>query len=65
MNTLAKCAGGISRFFDNKSFTVVLKEKRDIIIAPREMPLNSISSKNMLEIIKIRSYNSTSYFGIL
>ena len=28
----------------------MLKEKRDIILAPREMPLNSIALENMLKL---------------
>ena len=52
-NTLAKCAVGISDSLITRAFTVMLKEKRDIIIAPREMPLNSISLKNMLKLSKL------------
>ncbi len=51
-NTLAKCAVGISDSLITRAFTVMLKEKRDIVIAPREMPLNSISLKNMLKLSK-------------
>ena len=49
-NTLAKCAVGISDSLITRAFTVMLKEKRDIILAPREMPLNSISLENMLKL---------------
>ena len=52
-NTLAKCAVGISDSLITRAFTVMLKEKRDIVIAPREMPLNSISLKNMLKLSKL------------
>ena len=52
-NTLAKSAVGISDSLITRSFTVMLKEKRDIVIAPREMPLNSISLKNMLKLSKL------------
>ena len=50
MNTLAKCAVGISDSLITRAFTVMLKEKRDIILAPREMPLNSIALENMLKL---------------
>lgn len=50
MNTLAKCAVGISDSLITRAFTVMLKEKRDIVIAPREMPLNSIVLENMLKL---------------
>lgn len=53
MNTLAKCAVGISDSLITRAFTVMLKEKREIIIAPREMPLNSIVLKNMLKLSKL------------
>lgn len=47
MNTLAKIASGISDSLITRSFLVNLKEKRKIIIAPREMPLNPIIINNM------------------
>ena len=50
MNTLAKCAVGISDSLVTRAFTVMLKEKRDIILAPREMPYNSIALENMLKL---------------
>ena len=53
MNTLAKCAVGISDSLITRAFTVMLKEKREIIVAPREMPLNTIALKNMLKLSKL------------
>ena len=50
MNTLAKCAVGISDSLITRAFTVMLKEKRDIILAPREMPFSSIALENMLKL---------------
>ncbi|MFA9374148.1 UbiX family flavin prenyltransferase [Poseidonibacter sp.] len=50
MNTLAKCAVGISDSLITRAFTVMLKEKREIVLAPREMPLNSIALENMLKL---------------
>ncbi len=50
MNTLAKCAVGISDSLITRAFTVMLKEKRDIILSPREMPYNSIALENMLKL---------------
>lgn len=50
MNTLAKCAVGISDSLITRAFTVMLKEKRDVIIAPREMPFSSIALENMLKL---------------
>jgi 4-hydroxy-3-polyprenylbenzoate decarboxylase len=50
MNTLAKCAVGISDTLITRSFSVMLKEKRKIIIAPREMPYSTIALENMLKL---------------
>ena len=47
MNTLAKCTVGISDTLITRVFSVMLKEKRNIVLAPREMPLNSIQLDNM------------------
>lgn len=53
MNTLAKCANGISDSLITRAFTVMLKEKRDIILAPRELPYNQIALENMLKLSRI------------
>ena len=52
-NTLAKCAVGIADSLITRAFTVMLKEKREIIIAPRELPLNTIMLENMLKLSKL------------
>lgn len=53
MNTLAKCSVGISDSLITRAFTVMLKENRCIILAPREMPFNSIALENMLKLSKL------------
>ena len=53
MNTLAKCSVGISDSLITRAFTVMLKENREIILAPREMPFNSIALENMLKLSKL------------
>jgi len=50
MNTLAKCAVGISDTLITRVFSVMLKEQRKVVIAPREMPLNTIQLENMAKI---------------
>lgn len=50
MNTLAKCAVGISDNLITRAFTVMLKEKREIVLAPREMPFSAIALENMLKL---------------
>jgi 4-hydroxy-3-polyprenylbenzoate decarboxylase len=53
MNTLAKCSVGISDSLITRAFTVMLKEKREIVLAPREMPFNQIALENMLKLSKL------------
>lgn len=52
-NTLAKCTVGISDSLITRAFSVMLKENREIIISPREMPFNQISLENMLKLSKL------------
>lgn len=52
MNSLAKIACGISDTLITRSALVCLKERRKLLIAPREMPLDSISLQNMLTLSK-------------
>lgn len=49
-NTLAKIACGISDTLITRVALVALKERKDLIIAPREMPLNAIMLQNMLNL---------------
>ncbi|MDB4257341.1 UbiX family flavin prenyltransferase [Arcobacteraceae bacterium] len=50
MNTLAKCSIGITDTLITRVFSVMLKEKRNIVLAPREMPFNSIQLENMTKL---------------
>ena len=50
MNTLAKCTVGIADTLITRTFSVMLKEKRKIVLAPREMPLNTIQLENMTKL---------------
>jgi 4-hydroxy-3-polyprenylbenzoate decarboxylase len=50
MNTLAKCTVGISDTLITRAFSVMLKEKKNIILAPREMPFNTIQLENMAKL---------------
>ena len=50
MNTLAKCSVGISDSLITRAFGVSLKEKREILLAPREMPFSFIALENMLKL---------------
>lgn len=50
MGTLGKIAGGISDDLICRSADVTLKEKRTLILVPREMPFSAIHLENMLRL---------------
>lgn len=50
MGTLGKIAGGISDDLIARAADVMLKEKRPLILVPREMPFSAIHLENMLKL---------------
>ena len=50
MGTLGKIAGGISDDLIARAADVMLKEKRALILVPREMPFSAIHLENMLKL---------------
>ena len=50
INTLAKISVGIADNLLTRTAAVMIKEKRKLILAPREMPLSSIALENMLKL---------------
>ncbi|HIP13564.1 MAG TPA: UbiX family flavin prenyltransferase [Arcobacter sp.] len=50
MNTIAKCTVGIADTLITRAFSVMLKEKRKVVLAPREMPFNTIQLENMTKL---------------
>lgn len=50
MGTLGKIAAGISDDLIARAADVMIKEKRTLILAPREMPFSSIHLENMLKL---------------
>lgn len=50
MGTLGKVAGGISDDLIARAADVMLKEKRTLILVPREMPFSAIHLDNMLKL---------------
>ncbi len=53
MGTLGRIASGHSQKLIERTADVMLKEKRRLIILPRETPLNQIHLENMLKLSKI------------
>lgn len=47
MNTLAKCSVGIADSLITRAFSVMIKEQRKVVLAPREMPFSPIAIENM------------------
>ncbi|MDX1808263.1 MAG: UbiX family flavin prenyltransferase [Sulfurospirillaceae bacterium] len=47
MNTLAKIACGISDNLITRSASVMIKERKTLLLAPREMPFSAIALDNM------------------
>jgi 4-hydroxy-3-polyprenylbenzoate decarboxylase len=52
MGTLGRIAAGISGNLLERSADVVLKQKRRLIVCPREMPFNLIHLKNMTALVE-------------
>ncbi len=51
--TLASIASGLCNSLLERAADVVLKERRQLILAPREMPLSSIHLENMLTLARM------------
>ncbi|NPA82197.1 MAG: UbiX family flavin prenyltransferase [Epsilonproteobacteria bacterium] len=50
MNTLAKIACGIADNLTTRAASVAIKERKKLLLAPREMPFSSIALENMLKL---------------
>ncbi len=55
-NSLAKIACGISDTLITRAALVALKERKPLVIAPREMPLNAIMLQNMLTLSNLGAF---------
>ena len=53
MKTLAAIANGYGDSLIHRAADVMLKEKKPLLLAPRETPLNAIQLRNMLELARL------------
>lgn len=53
MNSLAKIAYGIADNLLTRTAAVMIKEKRTLLLAPREMPFSAIALENMLKLSRL------------
>ncbi len=53
MNTLAKIAVGIADTLTTRAAAVMIKERKKLILAPREMPLSAIALEHMLKLSRL------------
>ena len=53
MNTLAKISCGIADNLLTRTASVMLKENRTLLLAPREMPFSAIALENMLKLSRL------------
>ena len=53
MNTLAKIACGIADNLVTRTAAVQIKERRTLLLAPREMPFSPIALENMVKLSRI------------
>lgn len=56
MGTIARIAMGLSTTLLERSADVMLKEKRPLVIVPRETPLNAVHLKNMLALAELGAH---------
>ncbi len=63
MNTLAKIANGIEDNLITRSAGVMIKEKKILLLAPRELPFSPIHIENMLKLSRIGVIIAPPIFG--
>jgi len=63
MNTLAKISCGIADNLVTRSASVILKEQKKLLLAPREMPFSAIPLENMLKLSRLNVIISPPVMG--
>lgn len=53
MNTLAKVACGLADNLVTRAASVMIKERKTLLLAPREMPFSAIALENMLKLSRL------------
>ncbi|ADV46211.1 UbiX family flavin prenyltransferase [Nitratifractor salsuginis] len=53
MNTLAKIACGIADTLASRAAAVAIKERKPLLLAPRELPFSPIALENMLKLSRL------------
>lgn len=53
MNTLAKISCGIADNLVTRAASVMIKERKTLLLAPREMPFSAIALENMLKLSRL------------
>jgi len=53
MNTLAKVSCGIADNLTTRAASVMIKENKKLLLAPREMPFSAIALENMLKLSRL------------
>nr|WP_319487682.1 flavin prenyltransferase UbiX [uncultured Caproiciproducens sp.] len=53
MSTVAEIAGGITKTLLTRAADVMIKEKRRLVLVPRETPLSTVHLKRMLELSQL------------
>ncbi len=53
MNTLAKIACGIADNLVTRAASVMIKEQKKLLLAPRELPFSAIALENMLKLSRL------------
>lgn len=63
MNTLAKIACGIADNLITRAASVMIKERKPLLLAPREMPFSAIALENMTKLSKLGVIIAPPIFG--